>query len=36
MLIPYENILHYLSNDIDFVFCTLMIFGKNIVKLDIV
>jgi hypothetical protein len=27
---------HYLSNDINFVFCMLMIFNKKLVKLDIV
>jgi hypothetical protein len=36
LLIPYENIFDYLSNDIEFVFCMLLIFGKNLVKLNII
>jgi hypothetical protein len=30
----WEYIFYYLSNDIDIVFCMLMILGKNLVKLD--
>jgi hypothetical protein len=33
---PYENIFRYLSNEIDFVLFMLMIFDKNLVKLNIV
>jgi hypothetical protein len=36
LYIPHENIFHYLSNNINFIFCILMIFDKNLVKLDIV
>ena len=31
--VPYENIFHYLSNDIDFVLFMLIFFDKNLVKL---
>jgi hypothetical protein len=34
--IPHGNIFNYISNDINFVFCILMIFDKNLVKLDII
>jgi hypothetical protein len=29
LYISYENIFHYLINDINFAFCMLMIFDKN-------
>ena len=32
----YENIFHYLSKDADYILCILTLFGKNLVKLDIV
>jgi hypothetical protein len=34
--IAHENIFNYLSNNTNFLFYILMIFDKNLVKLDIV